>query len=1264
MRPIRRLPEAILRLLAALAVGCLVCGIARAQELGFGTALPLNSDAETDDAEDIGGGDMEADGEVWVSVWGRVPPSEPSRIMFVRSENAGEEWTAPAQVGSETPTGDDAYPTVATDGSGKWMAVWQSYRDAMLDSEETTITLDMDGDLLFSLSNDEGEHWSEPLPLVRWAETDSSTEISPQVVSMGGGKWMVAWAAIGATVDIDDEPTSLGTDLDILFSRTEDDGATWSDPIAVNPDAATDGVEEQDFMPRFAGAGDGDWMLQWNRGEVVFVFQIGHDIHVARTTDDGVGWEPLGSILPSVDEGEMNLYPAIETNGAETPRWISAWSHVVDEDSAIQYSVSDDFGDAWTTPAVLSSLSGEPDRDDGVFQHLRTDREENWLAVWQSSGATSESLLGEDLDILMAASTDDGDTWSEATPLNSYAEGDARDDQSPRLAVGSRYWIAHWFTRADDDLELDSDWDLMFARSFNLGLPTPTPTPTPTPPGPFGFSEVQVLNTTAAADTGDDRDARVEPITVTFGTTEPAWMATWATSDTLSMVAQELDEDFDLVMSFSFGGYAPTWSPPDVVDVGHSSEDAGDDRDPSSASSGRGDLPGDLRVLVWETTDTLSGTIGSEGDILFAAKLREEFSFDSPSPLVESMTTDVGADHTPRVAWSEQDDGSDLFVAVWATSETAVLGDPSEIGTEGDLVWAWSEGEVPSEWSGPYPVHESMTLDEARDANPALACDGERMLLVWESDRESVRLDDGSTTVSLGDVDLHYSIMDLADRPLSWSEPTLLVRGMAGDDWDDEAPSLLRTPQAWICMWHAKGARNIFGIELGDDADVLFAGASPDVQSWGGPFEVNTNAPDDQGEDRHVVGATDGVNYLFVWESNTSDTLTGEPGADFDIHLAYSGPSYEEGPLTPPAPLNTNSETDVGDDLRPRVASDGRGNWMVVWESNEPDVLYEDEPVGPDFDLFFASSYSVGPTPSPTPTPAPTASPSPTRSPTPSPSPSPSPSPTPTPDPGVTPSPSPTVSPSPTISPSPTASPTVTPTPAVAVCVEAPDAFPSALHQILGLDASTAVGVAVSTGSMVACWSDDNARGGANEGADADILVSMSTDDGGTWSSPFAILEDFDEDEEDDVVPRIAFGPEGFGIVWIGHGSLAGVGSDDDVFGAWSEDGETWTGPVVLNGYAASDSVDDVSPHLAGVEGGWTVVWSSPWPGASSEHGTDGDIFLVEWAATGGAGTTVHVDEAETGGLDTVPFVATLGGEWIRLRWNGSGLQRNILFQP
>jgi Neuraminidase (sialidase) len=97
-----------------------------------------------------------------------------------------------------------------------------------------------------------------------------------------------------------------------------------------------------------------------------------------------------------------------------------------------------------------------------------------------------------------------------------------------------------------------------------------------------------------------------------------------------------------------------------------------------------------------------------------------------------------------------------------------------------------------------------------------------------------------------------------------------------------------------------------------------------------------------------------GGNWVAVWESE--DSLGGTTGTDHDILVARS--TDNGATWTAPAPLNTNAATDSGHDYGPQVTTDGGGNWVAVWWSDENLGVT----IGTDEDILVARSTDNGAT--------------------------------------------------------------------------------------------------------------------------------------------------------------------------------------------------------------------------------------------------------------------------------------------------------------
>ena len=94
----------------------------------------------------------------------------------------------------------------------------------------------------------------------------------------GKGVWIVAWFS-------DENLAGAGTDYDVFFSRSADDGETWSASQLLNSDATTDqgDFSAKDWRPVLMTDGEGNWVAAWNYYDSS---TIDADISFARSTDN------------------------------------------------------------------------------------------------------------------------------------------------------------------------------------------------------------------------------------------------------------------------------------------------------------------------------------------------------------------------------------------------------------------------------------------------------------------------------------------------------------------------------------------------------------------------------------------------------------------------------------------------------------------------------------------------------------------------------------------------------------------------------------------------------------------------------------------------------------------------------------------------------------------------------------------------------------------------------------------------------------------
>src|SRR6185369_3357766 len=129
-------------------------------------------------------------------------------------------------------------------------------------------------------------------------------------------------------------------------------------------------------------------------------------------------------------------------------------------------------------------------------------------------------------------------------------------------------------------------------------------------------------------------------------------------------------------------------------------------------------------VAVWQSYDSLGGTIGTDVDILTARSTDGGVTWSAPVPLNTNAAVDAGSDYFPQVTT----DGS-VWVAVWFSTDS--LG--GTIGGDVDILTARStDGGIT--WSDPAPLDTNAAGDSGDDYSPQVTTDGHgTWLATWTS---------------------------------------------------------------------------------------------------------------------------------------------------------------------------------------------------------------------------------------------------------------------------------------------------------------------------------------------------------------------------------------------------------------------------------------------------------------------------------------------------------------------------------------------------
>ncbi len=369
-------------------------------------------------------------------------------IVYALSVDNGLTWSNPSALNSNAATDalDDGNVVLGTDGAGTWLAVWET-------NDEVGGTLGLDDDLLYARSTDGGLTWSAVAPLNLNATTDSGQDTMAALATDGEGNWAVVWSST------EDLGGGIGVDRDIFIAFSIDNGASWSQPFVFNQNAATDTSDDEG--PTIANDGEGVWLVAWTTedslGDTIGTDQ---DLLFSRSTDNlsSQSFPTVLNVTANSDGNQPDRDVVISADGFGN--WVAVWEGVVTSGNQdIFYAFSSDDGETWSAPEVLNTaLATVPGPE--FSPQVTTDGDGRFITVW-SSDANVDGEAGADRDLLVSLSEDGGATWSEAVLLNSNATVDTGTDDFPRIAAdGSGFWGIVWMTNERFTPTAGADYDI------------------------------------------------------------------------------------------------------------------------------------------------------------------------------------------------------------------------------------------------------------------------------------------------------------------------------------------------------------------------------------------------------------------------------------------------------------------------------------------------------------------------------------------------------------------------------------------------------------------------------------------------------------------------------------------------------------------------------------------------------------------------------------------------------------------------------------
>lgn len=409
----------------------------------FGASVPLSSSAATDpwfqSDDDIS---IATDGAgTWLAVWTtvtRVGEPDVREVFLSRSTDGGVTWAEQQLLNTPAGSVSISHPKLATDTVGTWVVVGHAH-------------VGEDSDVVFSRSTDDGVSWAAPRPINEDATTESSrwdSDVFPQIVFDGSGRLIVVW-----------ESRSRNQGADISYASSSDAGQTWTE-------ATLDSDPDYDSKrPRLATDSAGTLVAVWTRGRADE--QLQGEVMFSRSIDQGTTWTSPEALNTGGAAERYSNSPVVETD--DVGNWIVFWSAFrLDRgesrnDSDILYSRSSNGAASWSSPRVLSGELAAPN-----WGPEATTDGEVWILVWGSQNDL-RGTIGDDGDLLIARSTDAGETWTAPEALDPNASRDSRQDLDPVVVTdGAGRWVAAWSSSDDAGGTIGTDFDIVFSRAHVL----------------------------------------------------------------------------------------------------------------------------------------------------------------------------------------------------------------------------------------------------------------------------------------------------------------------------------------------------------------------------------------------------------------------------------------------------------------------------------------------------------------------------------------------------------------------------------------------------------------------------------------------------------------------------------------------------------------------------------------------------------------------------------------------------------------------------
>ena len=375
--------------------------------------------------------------------------------LFIGStQDEGDSWSwrdalDPVEIDTVTDTYKELYyPRAATDNKGNIVVVMQSEYYQAFGGEY---------DVVYAYSNDNGATFSA-IDLINKNDTaDSRYDEDAKIATDGNGTWVAIWYSGEDTLS--DSLSGLGTDGDVVYAVSTDNGATFGDPKSIGDFAFTDALNESDRMVDIAMNED-IWTIVWaNRRDLTGGSATDEDIAYSYSEDQGASWSTPAYVNSwATTDSSTDYFPIIAMNSSGLA--VTVWSgRNGSADLNIYAAASNDFGKTWGSSTLINQYAATDGTSDQDYpNHIEVTEDNIAVISWEGDNP----LNGDDDDVYFSVSTDLGSSWSTEVAMNPNADSDTENHQALTInQTPDGKWIAVYndysnetsYMRKSDDLQ-------------------------------------------------------------------------------------------------------------------------------------------------------------------------------------------------------------------------------------------------------------------------------------------------------------------------------------------------------------------------------------------------------------------------------------------------------------------------------------------------------------------------------------------------------------------------------------------------------------------------------------------------------------------------------------------------------------------------------------------------------------------------------------------------------------------------------------------